>query len=140
MAVLASSIRSAASFFISPDTVPPIFLQLPIAVGQKKFVCVFLMVVAMRHFSFYPKIFENNFLSPYDFTLFWGAATVPPISLHLPIVVGKKKFVCVLLMVVAMRHFGFTRKISRKKSFPPMTLPYDYSCACAAIWFLRENY
>ena len=53
---------------------------------------------------------------------FGGSATVPPIFLHLPIVVGQKKFVCVLLMVVAMRHFGFTQKISRKKSFPPMAL------------------
>ena len=136
------------------------------------------MVVAMRHFGFYPKIFEKNFISPYDFAFFWGAhhgspdfftssncrrstkffmrvpygcgyaafwflpeifrkkisfppmtlhffgqpTTVPPIILHLPIVVGQQNLVCVFLIVVAMRHLGFYTNISEKKFLSP----YDF--------------
>ena len=53
IAVLASRMRSAASSCCcSPDRVPPIFFKLPIVVGGQNFICLFLMVVAMRHFSF----------------------------------------------------------------------------------------
>ena len=73
------------------------------------------MVLAMRHFGFYPKFPKKFFLPPYDLG---GPTMVPPIFFQLPIVIGGKNFICVLLMVVAMRHFSFYPKFPQKISSP----------------------
>ena len=52
-AVLASRRRSPAAAY-SPDTVPPFFCNFQSSYVEK-ISCVFLMVVAMRNFSFYQK-------------------------------------------------------------------------------------
>ena len=125
------------------------------------------MVVAMRHFSFYPKIFEKNFFSPYDFTLFWGVRHGSPdfftssncrrskkIRMRvaygggyaafwfLPGKLQKKNLSPYdFALFWGARHISpdyFTSSNCRRSTKLGMCVPY--SCACAAIWFLLENY
>ena len=99
-------------FFGGPTTVPPIFLHLPIVVGQQKILCVFLMVVDMRHFGFYPKFFEKNFISLYDFAFLWAAYYGSPDY--------------------------FTSSNCRRATKLGMCVPY--SCGYAAFGFLHEYF
>ena len=89
-------------FFGGSATVPPIFLHLPIVVGQKKIRMRVAYGGGYAAFWFLPGNFRKKTFPPMTLHFFGGLATFPPIILH-PIVVGQQNLVCVSLIVVPVR-------------------------------------